>query len=369
MKAGRRDTNTTTYFLRESRALEMIRDLVAVPATAAGRRTVLWSVGCSTGDEPFGLAMLCREAGADIEVLATDVNPDALERARSGRYPERNLRHVDPIRRDRWFRRDRDRWEIHPALREVVRFREHDVIREGAPRHDVDVAICRNVMVYFSPAQLRAAVATIIRALRPGGLLILGASEWLRADLRAREASQLRAMERAGVIVYQRTDGEVVEEPDPALRPTIPARPAEWSAKPEPRDPVAELRAAGDAHLDAGRPEEARLAYQRALAEAPLLADLHLRIALSHLHARELQPAHEALRRALFLTPELWPAWLLMADLAHHSPHERRYLDHARALLESAATPDLDGDPILRPFAQDRRAALEAVRRRLLALR
>ena len=56
------ETNTTTHFLRELRALHMIRDLVAIPNAAAQRKTVVWSVGCSTGDEPYGLAMVCRQA-------------------------------------------------------------------------------------------------------------------------------------------------------------------------------------------------------------------------------------------------------------------------------------------------------------------
>lgn len=81
---GRRDTNTTTHFLRELRALQIVRDLVAKPNTAAGRKTVVWSIGCSSGDEPYGLAMLCREAGANVEILATDINPE-ISSARSGR--------------------------------------------------------------------------------------------------------------------------------------------------------------------------------------------------------------------------------------------------------------------------------------------
>ncbi len=55
----------------------------------------MWSVGCSTGDEPYGLAMVCRQASCDVEILATDINPSALERAQRGRYSPRNLRHVD----------------------------------------------------------------------------------------------------------------------------------------------------------------------------------------------------------------------------------------------------------------------------------
>lgn len=173
-------TNTTTYFLRELRALEMIRDQVAIPAAAAGRRARIWCVGSSSGDEPYGLAMLCSEAGAPVDILATDINPTALERARRARYPERNLRHVEPERRARWFRSVGGGFELCPELREQVTLLPHDITREAAPRHDVDVVLCRNVIVYFSPEQLRVAATTMLRSLRDGGVLVLGAPARVR---------------------------------------------------------------------------------------------------------------------------------------------------------------------------------------------
>ena len=130
---------------------------------------------------------------------------------------------------------------------------------------------------------------------------------------------------------------------------------------------IVELRCLGDAELDAGRPAEARAFYERAIEQAPLLADLHLRIALCHLHAREPKSASEALRRALFLTPQLWQAWLLLADLAHDPAQARRYLAQARNLLESDAEPT--DEPALRAFASDHAVALAAVRHRLGRLR
>jgi chemotaxis methyl-accepting protein methylase len=376
VSAAANKTNTTTHFLREIRALQMIRDLVAIPNLAAGRKTVVWSVGCSTGDEPYGLAMLCRQAACEVDVLATDVNPDALERAQSGRYHSRNLRHVSAELRDRWFVRDGDSWQIAAELRDQVRFRRHDITQEGAPRHDVDVALCRNVMVYFNAAQIQRAVATIVTSLRPGALLIIGASEWLRGDLRVRGTTRLLPMEKAGVIVYQRVDGATLIAPA-AQRATQPV--TQPTAQPAPPPPlqlplssdasriVEQLRALGDTLLDAARPTDASACYAKAIEHAPLLADLHLRIALCHLHTREPKLATESLRRALFLTPQLWQAWLLMADLAHGPGQVRRYLDQARALLESATEqPD---HPALRVFAGDQATALAAVRHRLRGLR
>lgn len=358
------ETNTTTHFLRELRALHMIRDLVAIPNAAAQRKTVVWSVGCSTGDEPYGLAMVCRQAACDVEILATDINPNALERAQRGRYQERNLRHVDDALRSRWFSRDNEGWQIADELREMVRFRRHDITREASPRHDVDVALCRNVMVYFNADQVQRAVSTICASLRPGALLILGASEWLRPDVRLRGTMRLVPMERAGVIVYQRT----ATSPLPLPLPPVPETPAPPPVRAvEPSHVVEQLRSLGDARLDAGQIAEARTCYVQALEQAPLLADLHLRIALCHLHARQPKEATESLRRALFLTPQLWQAWMLLADLAHEPAQARHYLSQARDLLEAAT--EVADVPALRAFSSDHAVALAAVRHKLRGMR
>lgn len=362
------ETNTTTHFLREVRALQMIRDLVAIPNTAAKRRTVVWSVGCSTGDEPYGLAMLCREANCELDILATDINPHALERAQSGRYHERNLRHVDSERLQRWFTRSGAGWQVAQELCQQVRFRKHDITREAPPRQDVDVVLCRNVMVYFNAEQTQRAVATMAASLRPGALLIVGASEWLHTEDRTRGMMRLVPMEKGGVIVYQRVDRLPVVSPAAApVQPMkAPPPPPSAPAASEASRVVEQLRSVGDARLDAGHPIEARDCYAKALEHAPLLADLHLRIALCHLHTSEPRLASDSLRRALFLTPQLWQAWLLMADLAHEPAHARHYLDQARSLLESLG--DSAEQPALRAFASDRSVVLAAVRHRLRRL-
>ncbi len=356
----RSDTNTTTHFMREPRALQAIVDLVVLPNARAKRDTVIWIVGCSTGDEPYSLAMLCAEAGASATILATDVNPEALEHAERGRYSLRNLRHVTDARRERWFRRDGSHWIVNPELRRQVHIRPHDVIREAAPRHDVDVVLCRNVMVHFTPDQVRCGVGTIVRSLRPGALFVLGAAEWLRAELRARDAARLVPIERSGLIVYQRVDEMSTRLQAMPTAPS-PATPLPLPPPPTPSDEVVELRERGDVLLDGSRPLEALELFNQAVSVAPLLADLHLRIALCHLHTGQPAYAQKSLRSALFLTPQLWPAWLLMADLCHEPTQTRHCLDQARAHLEA----NLLDDPSITPFIGDRKVAIEAITQRL----
>lgn len=334
------------------RALQLIRDLVAIPNAAAGRLTSVWSVGCATGEEPYGLALLCREAYCELDILATDVDPDALDGARRGTYHAAGLRHVPPAARDRWFTREGDEWRIAQQLRDQVSFRTHDITRDPVPRHDVDVALCRDVLVGFNVEQTRRAVATICASLRPGGLLILGDSEWLHHDLRTRGTMRLVPLEKSGIIIYQRIDGGAAAA-EVAMLSRAPLTNA-WRM-------VEQLRLLGDTRLDANEPHEAAACYSKALELAPMLADLHLRLALCHLHTREPKLACQSLQRALFLTPQLWPAWCVLVDLACEPSQAPRQLHHARELLEAASYVDL---PRARAPSSDNVASLAAVRHR-----
>jgi len=206
-------------------------------------------------------------------------------------------------------------------------------------------------------------------------MLVLGASEWLRADLRHAGGSPVTAVDLGRVIVYQRASADAPAVPPPALTPitriapiapTAPTAPIARAATGDVADhDIAGLRAAGDALLDRGRADEAAARYGEAIARAPLVADLHLRAACCHLQRDASTDARNALRRALFLRPSLWPAWLLLADLSDDGSQRLHCLSQARAVLESPAAEALDADPTLRPFTSDRRVALDALRHRL----
>ena len=354
-------TNTTTHFFRESRALEMIRDQKA-------RR--VWCVGCSTGDEPHSLAMLGLEAGAPIEIIATDINTEALFLAKRGEYPPRNLRHVEPERRTRWFRGG---LQLADAVRKCVRFAHNDVTSDPPPDAGFDVVLCRHVMVYFSPTEIRRALASIIPSLRPGGLLVLAASEWLGTELRAQipECAWLELAEVDGVIVYRRASQprtlvqearsvsppvRLVAEPGPPPKRPPTAKPAELAAD--------RLRAEGDALLDRGAVGLALFQYETALQHDSLRSELYLRTALCHLHLGASDRAREELRRCLFLDPELWPAWLMLGDLLEHDDLER-----ARDCFERAIALLANADPIGEgAFFGSPRVALEAARHHLANL-
>lgn len=176
--------NQETSFFRDAGVIEQVVDAAQLlHAEAGGRRLRIWSAGCSVGQEPYSLAMLFEELSAARgfpmpEIVASDVSPAALERARSGRYSQFEIQRGLPVRRMvTWFDDVDGEWAIRPALARRVRFHTHNLARDPAPAGKFDIVLCRNVLLYFSAAVRRSVFDTLHRATRDGGLLVLGAGE------------------------------------------------------------------------------------------------------------------------------------------------------------------------------------------------
>jgi chemotaxis protein methyltransferase CheR len=172
--------NQETSFFRDAAVLDMVADAAqAMQAEAGHRRLRIWSAGCSTGQEPLSLAMLFSERGMpDPEIVATDVSPAALARARSGRFSQFEIQRGLPVRRMMtWFDTVGADWVAKPELVRKLQFRQHNLTQDPAPAGSFDIILCRNVMLYFSPAVRRQVFDTLASAVRPGGMLALGAGE------------------------------------------------------------------------------------------------------------------------------------------------------------------------------------------------
>lgn len=164
-----------TAFFRHPEQLDALaRRLAGAPPAS------LWCVGCSTGEEPWSLAITLALAGREADrILATDVSVRSLEVARAGRYPARALRKLPPAAEPFLGPADAEgRRAILPALRARVTFERHNLVRDPPPRGaPFDGILCRNVLIYFEPAAAAAAVSRLGAALAPAGLLALGPVE------------------------------------------------------------------------------------------------------------------------------------------------------------------------------------------------
>jgi chemotaxis protein methyltransferase CheR len=167
---------TISRFWRDRAVFEALRDVVLPdlgPAVSA------WSAGCASGEEPYSLVLAAAEAGIEIHVVATDVDPALLERARRASYGESSLRDLPGDLRARAF----DDGRLRPEYRQPVEFLRHDV-RHGAPGGPFDFALCRNlVFTYFADELQREVGRHLARSLRAGGALLVGVHEALPEGL------------------------------------------------------------------------------------------------------------------------------------------------------------------------------------------
>jgi chemotaxis protein methyltransferase CheR len=181
-------TTNETYFFREPAQLAAFIDEI-VPELLlrkSVRKIRIWSAGCSTGEEPYSIAMLLAEAGyydqASFEIFASDINQAVLAKARKGSYRESAFRSTAPELRERYFARENETsWRIRDEIRNRVQFGRlnlYDEARVSLLGH-LDIVFCRNVIIYFDDSSKRVVVKNFYNRLIDGGYLLLGHSESL----------------------------------------------------------------------------------------------------------------------------------------------------------------------------------------------
>ncbi len=192
-------TINVSEFFRNPEAWDFLRDHVLTSLLRGRLRLRAWSAGCSIGCEPYSLVMLMQESapGVLLDLLATDIDPTALERARAGRYSEAQMIGVSAARRARCFVQSGPDWEVRPELRVRARFRRHDLLRDPAEK-GCDLTICRNTVIYFTESAKTDLFGRLAASLRPGGVLFIGATETIGDPVRF----GLRAL---GPSFYERT--------------------------------------------------------------------------------------------------------------------------------------------------------------------
>jgi chemotaxis protein methyltransferase CheR len=181
-------TTNETYFFREPAQLaafveEIIPDILSRKQV---RKVRIWSAGCSSGEEPYSIAMLLEERGlysqALFEIFASDINQSVLAKARRGHYRENAFRATDPGLREKYFARDPDgSWRIRDEIRNRISFGRlnlYDEPRVSLLGH-VDIIFCRNVIIYFDDSSKKVVVSNFYNRLVDGGYLLLGHSESL----------------------------------------------------------------------------------------------------------------------------------------------------------------------------------------------
>ena len=180
-----------TSFFREPDHFELLRQELEALVARGQRRIRLWSAACSSGEEPYTMAMVALAVPGieqcDLKILATDIALETLQQAALGRYPAARLDPVPKDLRARWFRRlpgsgdeEGDLHEVRPEVKALVTFRRLNLVDPPFPmRGPLDVVFCRNVLIYFDQPTRQRLLSGVEPLVAPGGLLCIGHTETL----------------------------------------------------------------------------------------------------------------------------------------------------------------------------------------------
>lgn len=384
-----------TYFFRDAPQWRAIRHR-ALPERIQARRdsrTIkVWSAGCSSGEEAYTAAIILHELLPDpswtIRILGTDISSDVIDKARKGTYREWSFRQTPlHVREDNFEAVAGASWRILPDIARPVRFEILNLKTGTYPApamglDDIDLILCRNVLIYFAREEMDEVIARLTDCLAPGGYLALGPAEPFPSSRLPLEpivsdgASLYRKMSGARAVDRPAQDspkpsirlqvfsepGSTVEPDRPpaapnrradsrpagrALFPDVPKTCSTWTPTP-PSDPIRPessspstsaappngefARQAHDA-ADAGRWEEALAAAEAAIVADPLHAGSFYIKALALKELGRLDDSRDALRRCLFIEKQHWMGHLLAAGLWQREGYPERARSHLNAIL------------------------------------
>jgi len=246
---------SVTNFFRDTIVWDKLEQVIIprlLQTKAAGDHVRVWVAGCATGEEAYSIAIVLSDAVShmaytpDIQVFATDLDEDAIAKARNGFYNATEVADVSPERLRRFFVREQDGYRVRRELREIVLFAHHNVIKYPPFSH-LDLVSCRNLLIYLNRTAQERAMEVLHFALEPGGYLLLGTAESVDAS-----AQLFSVVDKEAHIYQSRAVPRVVQ-----------------IAPPTPLTVSSDLRASANTSLD--QPPEGRAARF-----API--DLHQRL-------------------------------------------------------------------------------------------
>ncbi len=214
-------TNLESYFFRDKGQFILLRNCILpelINRKQDSKILRIYSAGCSTGEEPYSLAILLKELIPDLEqwellILGTDINQEALEKAQTGIYSPWSFRSVKEDIKQKYFRLIKKQYQIDPQIRKMVKFQTLNLVKDPFPQPDsdlseLDLIICRNVFIYFEEAAIAKVIDKYYQTLQPLGYLITG-----HAELYGQNLNQFQTQIFPESLVYQRPVDNLVNVP------------------------------------------------------------------------------------------------------------------------------------------------------------
>lgn len=171
-------TINVTEFFRNPELFDELGKQLAGEVQSKSKGLKIWSAACSTGAEPYSLAMMLDEIapGKNHQIIATDIDETILKKARMGKYVEAELKNVSSERMSKYFSRQGNEYIVTDKIKSMVTFKKHDLIMQGY-EDNFDLIVCRNVVIYFKTEIKTMIYEKFHRSLNSGGLLFVGATE------------------------------------------------------------------------------------------------------------------------------------------------------------------------------------------------
>ncbi|ADG13201.1 CheR family methyltransferase [Methanocaldococcus infernus] len=200
-------TVNVTEFWRDITVYKEIQKIIEGWVSDRTRRKIrIWSAGCSSGEEPYGIAIIVNEAMEkykrkllNVTIIGTDIDKEVLNKARRGVYHIKQLKNLPPNIIEKYFTKlNEEEYMIKPIVKKYVKFQYHDLIKDP-PLKDMDMVLCRNVIIYFDKKVQEQIFLKFYEALNPGGFLVLGKTEILHG-----EAKKLFKTYNARERIYQK---------------------------------------------------------------------------------------------------------------------------------------------------------------------
>jgi chemotaxis protein methyltransferase CheR len=333
--------NETSFFRFPAQfdvfANSVIPEVLATKPGASGVLRV-WSAGCSSGEEPYSIAIKLLEAevasrGFQPQVVGTDISTVALDIARTGVYPLRAFAGLAAETRDRYFEQVPEGYRVVEAVRDSVELSYHNLVKEPYPIQltgNWDVIFCRNVTIYFRLESTRRVLHRFFESLNPGGYLFIGHSETLAAV-----SDEFEPVEIDGVFLYRKPQARRIfglERPEAARtgRKAPPATPSSAAAKapagqarkgedgdarPSGESPMETHLRTAHAHADAGDFTSAIAACRRALNENPLSSAARYILGVIYQRLDEPNRAIHEFQRAVCVNPDFVLAYFNLATI------------------------------------------------------
>lgn len=370
-----------TYFFREKSSFEKLETLILPELIASRRgrdqRLRIWSAGCSSGEEPYSIAIILRRLLPDLEewqitILATDVNRAALAKAARGSYGNWSFRGIPAWLRDRYFTRENaGTFRISDAIRGMVTLAPLNLAQDRYPAlinntNAMDIILCRNVLMYFEPAEALRVVGCFHRSLLDGGWLFVSPCE-ASPDL----FRDFETISCPGTIFYRKsgagspvldrrpeavaalpasgqspdTDGclpvtAVAAVPPPLAAEwaeTTPAAPAMAAGQPEIPSPAPDAASTARGFANQGKLHDALAWVEKAIAQSKTDPELYFLRAMIHQELGEADAAIESLKQTLFLDHDFALAHFALGNLslqAGKTLDAKRHFGNALELLQ-----------------------------------